>query len=202
MEALSSALVCVLVIDPVEGEPSFHEQLLQYEREVEQIHFTRKPLRPARAILLCRHEGADLEKVSPPPAGHLPWQKRLEEHEACLDENLWKLGPVTLTDPGALHAAFATIASQRVVRGQDSLGEDSDGSQQSDAPACYEAEMDLELIEEGDEEQPEWMAHLHIESESEDESEIPSELGASSPHGRYTGNRTTAWMSPMQRGAA
>jgi hypothetical protein len=203
MEALSSALVCILVVDPVKGEPSFHEQLLQYERVVDQIHFTRKPLRPARALLLCRHKGCGSDETAPPPAGHLPWTKRLEEHEACLDEHLWKLGPVNLHDAQALHEAFATIATQRVVRSEGSLGEDSDGSQQSDAPPCYEAEQDLDhppIIEE--DEEPCWMTNLAVDTDTEDESaRMPEQANDTLGHARYSGNRAT-WMSPMQRGAA
>merc|ERR1711865_711158 len=96
MEALSCALVCTLVVDPAEGEPSFHEQMTVYERLIDQIHFAKKALRPARAILLIRQndEGTDES-----------WKKRLEEHETCLDEQVWKFGPVGLSDGSELHDA-------------------------------------------------------------------------------------------------
>lgn len=207
MEALSSAIVCTLVIDPGPGEPSFHEQLLAYERVVDQIHFTRKALRPARAILLCRR-GEDDGFLSPP--GHLSWEARLEEYEMCCDENVWKLGPVLMKQPQEIHSAFATIASKRILRGHESQGEDSDGSQQSDPPPCYDAEMDWENVPEFEEdEQPIWMTHLHeiTESENEDDDDgdvfQPLNEAHHAPLGpsRFSGNRQQ-WLSAMQRGAA
>jgi hypothetical protein len=204
MEALSAALVCTLVIDPDEGESSFHEQLLQYERVVDQIHFNRKPLRPARVIILCRNHGNAADPVPPPPAGHLLWSARLEEHEMCLDENLWKFGPMNLRDAHEIHSSFATVASKRIMRGHESHGEDSDGSQQSDPPPCYDAEMDACYMPNiSEDEEPVWMTHLHEVTDSEDEGNqedghlMPFSLGVS----RYSGGRTN-WLSPMQRGAA
>lgn len=208
MEALPSAIVCVLVTDPREGEPSFHEQLLQYEKVVDQIHFVKKPLRPARAVLLCRH-ASNAEEEPPPPSGHLPWQKRLEEHEACLDDNLWKFGPVCLKDDASIHEQFATIAIQRIVRGQESQGEDSDGSQQSDAPPCYEAEHDSDNPPEiAEDEEPVWMTHLNVETDSEsedgryDSAPMPGTGPTLAVYGRYSRGNRASWLSPMQRGAA
>lgn len=209
MEALSSALVCTLVIDPGPGEPSFHEQLLSYERVVDQIHFTRKALRPARAVLLCRRTDEGEEMPAPPP-GHLSWEARLEEYEMCCDENVWKLGPVQMKEPQSIHSAFATIASKRILRGQESQGEDSDGSQQSDPPPCYDAEMDWENVPDlAEDENPIWMTHLHeiTESENEDDDDgdhfEPLNEAHHAPLGpsRFSGNRQQ-WLSPMQRGAA
>jgi len=209
MEALSSALICTLVIDPSEslGEPSFHEQLLQYERVVDKIHFSRKPLRPARAILLCRHSGKESDEVKTPP-GHLKWTARLEEHEMCVDENLWKFGPVNLKDTKAIHSAFATIASKRIMRGGTSQGEDSDGSQQSEPPPCYDAEMDEEFLPKIEEdEEPIWMTHLHEVTDSEDEHDtglltpLQAERQPLGPS-RYGSGSRQQWLSPMQRGAA
>lgn len=206
MEALSSALISILVVDPADGEPSFHEQLLQYERVVDQIHFARKPLRPARAIILCRHEGQPDDPVATPP-GHLHWTSRLEEYEMCLDDNLWKLGPVNLTNGMDVHSVFATIASKRIMRGHESQGEESDGSQQSDPPPCYDAEMDEEhMPNTSEDEEPIWMTHLHEVTDSEDERESATLMmhqGDMSPLGpsRYTGGRQQ-WLSAMQRGAA
>jgi hypothetical protein len=210
MEALSSALICTLVIDPAEGEPSFHEQLVSYERVVDQIRFKRQPLRPARVIFLCRNSGHDNDPVPPPPHGHLSWTARLEEYEMCCDENLWKFGPVNVENGRDIHSTFATIASRRILRSHESQGDDSDGSQQSDPPPCYDAEMDSDYMPEIAEEVPEWMTHLHVQSDSEDEHDaftpqvlrgpLGSPLGVNSA--RYSGENRFQWLSPMQKGAA
>jgi hypothetical protein len=200
-DALSSAMVCVLVIDPVEGELSFHEQLLQYERLVDQIRFRKKPLRPARAILLCRHAGEPSDPVAT-PKGHLSWQARLEEYEMCMDENMWKFGPVSLQTANGIHAAFATMASQRVFRGQDSTGEESDGSQQSEPPPLYEAEGDLDTIED-DGELDIILSNLQSVEKESVAVRSPTNKGAlgfESPN--FKSSKPTSWMSQMQKGAA
>merc|ERR1719375_1330824 len=135
----------------------------------------------------------------------MTWDRRLEEFEMCYDGSaLWKFGPVSLSDSIGIHAVFSTVASKRVMRGQESQGEDSDGSQQSDPPPCYDAEMDDDHLPDiQEDEEPVWMTHLHEVTDSEDEGNqedghlMPFSLGVS----RYSGGRTN-WLSPMQRGAA
>jgi len=211
MEALSCALVCTLVVDPAEGEPSFHEQMTVYERLIDQIHFAKKALRPARAILLIRQndEGTDES-----------WKKRLEEHETCLDEQVWKFGPVGLSDGSELHDAFATIASKRVMRKDLSDGEDSDGSQESDAPPIYMTEGEGLPTDPGVYSEPIWLTRLgvdpaekdmevlpDIDEEGEDEecispsSTFKQSSSEQSGFSKYSGKQMN-WLSPMQKGAA
>mmetsp|Transcript_61225 Transcript_61225/g.112238 ORF Transcript_61225/g.112238 Transcript_61225/m.112238 type:complete len:453 (-) Transcript_61225:161-1519(-) len=192
-EALSSALVCVLIVDPKDGEPSFHEQLLEYERLVDTLLFHRKPLRPARAMLLASHSGPSSQLVEP-PAGHMRWTERLSEYEMCVEENLWKFGPVDLSDAQDILAVFGTIASERIMRSQGSIGEDSDGSQQSDPPPLYEAECDAEWLTGTIEEEPEyWMAQLAADVGQDRLDDDEPKASSGFKHG---------WLNAMQRGAA
>lgn len=138
-DALSNSVVFVLVVDPQKGEPTFEEQLLQYERAVYELRARRRILRPARAILLhCR----DKDSPQANPSSKDGWAKRLDEWEQG-DGPVCKFGPLDLRDPDAYHAVFARIASDRIVRSSRSDGGESDGSQESDAPPAWEAESDL-----------------------------------------------------------
>lgn len=69
------------------------------------------------------------------------WLQQLTEYEQ-IEENMLKFGPVDLTDPAALHSAFGTFASSRILRGEQSAGEDSDGSQESEGSPNWGAERD------------------------------------------------------------
>lgn len=192
-EALSSALVFVLTVDPKDGEVNFHEQLLEYERVVDALHFARKPLRPARAILLASNSGPSSELVEP-PKGHMRWTDRLSEYEMCVEENLWKFGPVDLSEAQDILEVFGTIASQRIMRSQGSIGEDSDGSQQSEPPPLYEAERDADWLTGVAEEEPEyWMTQLAADSGQDSFDDDEPKASSSFKHG---------WLNAMQRGAA
>jgi hypothetical protein len=110
LEALSSVLVYVLVIDPSEEDAtvlSFKSQLDCLVQAVE--HFrsqTRAKLRPVRAALLC-YLGRD-------PEGNDPgWVSTLADHEQA-HGHLWKFGPWHLQDSSAWYASFAEMASSRI----------------------------------------------------------------------------------------
>lgn len=196
-EALSSALVCVLTVDPKAGEMTFHEQLLEYERIVDALLFTRKPLRPARAILLACHDVAGCESVRP-PKGHMRWTERLAEYEMCVEENLWKFGPVDLNDAHQLLGVFGDIASSRILRSENSAGEDSDGSQQSDPPPLYEAEFDPDWHNDTIEEEPQ----ICFTQLSVDVDQGPLADDDLRPLRMTSSGFEKDLLSPMERGAA
>mmetsp|Transcript_6490 Transcript_6490/g.15820 ORF Transcript_6490/g.15820 Transcript_6490/m.15820 type:complete len:398 (-) Transcript_6490:40-1233(-) len=200
-EALSSALVFLLVINPRPNENNFHRQILSYERAVAELHFHSKPLRPARAVILGKwpsDESAEADAAA--DSTHPPWEMQLRDLE-LVEENLWKFGPIDLTDTEAMHATFATIASARILRKERSGGDESDGSQDSDAPPQYEAEADP-ARDFGQMEA--WMMTQLADPYSY---EAPDEDGPGSGSEDLSSPKRVErfkhdWLSPIERGAA
>jgi len=133
----------------------------------------------------------------------------------CIDESLWKFGPVRFKDSNAIHAAFATMASRRILRHHESHGEDSDGSQNSDPPPCYEAEGELDRIEETPElEMIISSLAKQVDTDAEEDysgDELGKSLRSSGSNKRSDGtlgmknpyrSKPQGWMNKMERGAA
>lgn len=87
-------------------------------------------------------EGDEAQKVSASSSSReASWEEKLADYE-FVESNLCKFGPVSLKDEDGLHGVFSKIALSRILRAQESGGDESDGSQESDAPPNYEAERD------------------------------------------------------------
>jgi len=178
-EALSSVLIFVLHVNPMEGQSCFQEQLLHYEHASDEMRWQHRRLRASRAILLIRAPtGAASDAEDNPEQEDIEdesWKGQLNEYE-LIHGALWKFGPVDLDDANGIYAVFATIASSRILRSQRSEGADSDGSHLSDLPPVYEAERE------------------------------ENELGCSSTEVSQTsaaeGPFRHPWLSPVEKGAA
>mmetsp|Transcript_58942 Transcript_58942/g.140706 ORF Transcript_58942/g.140706 Transcript_58942/m.140706 type:complete len:403 (+) Transcript_58942:152-1360(+) len=209
-EALSSALVYIFVINPGRQDHDFHRQVLAYERAVSELHFRSKPLRPARAVILCRRpeEQAESTAASSSSAAapearsdQRSWEAQLSDLE-MVEDNLWKFGPIDLSDVDTLHATFATIASKRILRGERSGGDESDGSQDSDAPPQYDAEVDPNR---NYEEMEAWMMTqlgdpYSYEAPDDDDPGSGGEGDLTSPKRKERFKHD--WLSPLEKGAA
>jgi len=217
MEALSCSLICTLLVNPADGEPSFHDQIVLYERLIDQIRFTKKKLRPARAIVLFQRRVAGIGEGGEENIAYESWRTRLEEHQQSVDQKTSQtFGPIMLENEVEIHSTFATIASSRVMRSALTSGEDSDGSQTSEAPPCWGVETDGKTFEIEENVQPVWLAKLSkvdygSEGELEFIPEVEGELerapmsstrsSQSGTSSKYSGKRDS-WLSPMQKGAA
>lgn len=135
LEALSCALIFLLVLDPLDDgmvQP-FQKQLQDIADILDDMRFRIRPeFRQTKAFILCRmSEEADTFDDS--------YHGALEDFESDYGA-IWKFGPISIRDGDQFHTAFAKIASQRILKQQNS-DEDSDVSVDRPMPV-YETEND------------------------------------------------------------
>lgn len=131
LEASTCAAVFIVIVDPENSQDqldAFAEQMWAVERAVQAMRFKSRPeFRPVRAVLLCR--AGDQEPDD-------SWREQLEEFEQ-MNGQLWKFGadrPINLTDGNEIHAAFAQIASTRILKNENGDDGDSDRSAEDAMP--------------------------------------------------------------------
>jgi len=133
LEALSCALVFLVILDPLDddGIGPLQKQLQDIADILDDMRFRIRPeFRQTKAFVLCRmSEEAEAVDDS--------WHGALEDFESDYGA-IWKFGPIQIRDGDEFHAAFAKIASQRILKQQNS-DEDSDVSVERPMPV-YETE--------------------------------------------------------------
>jgi len=144
-EALRTAFVFVLHVNPSGSQASLQEQLTHYGYILNELRQQKRGLRPSRAVLLVRTENADAEEDSQDPADFQDsWENELEEFE-LVHGDIHKCGPVSVDDAVGLGNIFQNIAISRKSRRCASRGSDSDGSNISNPTPLYEAEREDHL---------------------------------------------------------
>eukprot|EP00928_Gymnodinium_smaydae_P048469 TRINITY_DN32400_c0_g1_i1.p1 TRINITY_DN32400_c0_g1~~TRINITY_DN32400_c0_g1_i1.p1 ORF type:complete len:499 (-),score=131.20 TRINITY_DN32400_c0_g1_i1:19-1515(-) len=134
-EALSSAFIYTLLLNPGDDEEMLVEQLGNFDIAVDGLRGPKRHLRTTRAVLL-------LTRGEPASSGDgRDWKTLLDEFELVHD-GLWKLGPIRVEDSEGLYKALAGVASSRLLRAQESNGCDSDGSHSSLCPPTWQAERE------------------------------------------------------------
>jgi hypothetical protein len=131
LEASTTCMVFVVVLDPEEaGLEPFSEQLNTLQQLLRVVrHRTLPEFRPVRALLMLRLKEAPVEDDAVEG-----WTSEIAEFE---DSNgaIWKFGPVCMRNANDLHAAFATIASERLLKNQQGdagAGNNSDMFEEED----------------------------------------------------------------------
>jgi len=144
-EALRTAFIYVLHVNPSRCQDSFQTQLVHYGYILNELRQQNRRLRPSRAILLVRTRREGLGVVE---TGDFEgnWQDELEEFEV-VHGDICKCGPVFTDDTASIRSIFETVAISRKNRFSESVGSDSDGSNLSTSPPFYEAECDRRIFE-------------------------------------------------------
>eukprot|EP00448_Togula_jolla_P007914 CAMPEP_0170594660 /NCGR_PEP_ID=MMETSP0224-20130122/14123_1 /TAXON_ID=285029 /ORGANISM="Togula jolla, Strain CCCM 725" /LENGTH=277 /DNA_ID=CAMNT_0010918741 /DNA_START=78 /DNA_END=911 /DNA_ORIENTATION=+ len=135
-EALQTAFVFVLHVNPSKSEDTVQEQLSHYGYILNELRQQNRRLRPSRALLLVRTDNGEAERNRQDS-----WEEELEEFE-LVHGNIRKCGPVAVDDAVGIRGIFQDIAMSRKSRRFASHGSDSEGSCTSEPPARYEAERE------------------------------------------------------------
>jgi len=144
-EALHTALIYVIHVNPSPSQESVQEQLNHYGYILNELRQQNRRLRPSRAILLVRTASADSDLGNLDCGYEGNWQEEIEEFEA-IHNNIDRAGPVSVNDAVALRKLFESIAVTKKNRLSVSQGSDSEGSNTSLPPPLYEAECESDFF--------------------------------------------------------